>query len=363
MQITKPALLPLNRQEAPADTAKINDVSRKLESQFTNMLVKCMRDASFGDSMFPQENQTYRDLYDRQLSDMLSKGKGLGLQSMIARQLNGGQAPGDASAPKTDGLINPMPSKKAMAFYQRFPGGSASADALDAVAGRSPSDRVHDASAPPSELMPPQVTDSDACDEVENVAKVDPSQFRSGSPEHFVASIWPHAQRAARELGVDPRALVAQVALETGWGRRGIRGGDGTNANNLFGIKATGWSGKKVSTTTHEFVDGERRSERADFRVYSSPADSFNDYVRLLKTNTRYQQALTAGTNIRNFAQGLQRAGYATDPAYASKITAIAGGPTIGRAMAAIGVAANSIVDGAEKALAGAAAASSIIRR
>ncbi|MEE7545828.1 flagellar assembly peptidoglycan hydrolase FlgJ, partial [Xanthomonas sp. Kuri4-1] len=89
MFVGKPAPTLLNRPDAPADAGKINDASRKLESQFTQMLVKCMRDASFGDSMFPAENQTYRDLYDRQLSDLMSQGKGLGLRPLIARQLGG----------------------------------------------------------------------------------------------------------------------------------------------------------------------------------------------------------------------------------------------------------------------------------
>ena len=123
---------------------------------------------------------------------------------------------------------------------------------------------------------------------------------------------------------MDARALVAQAALETGWGRRGISRGDGVSSNNLFGIKATGWSGERVTTGTHEYVDKVKQSQTADFRAYASPAESFADYVRLLKTNPRYQQALQAGTNIRGFAQGLQRAGYATDPSYAAKLAAIA---------------------------------------
>lgn len=137
---------------------------------------------------------------------------------------------------------------------------------------------------------------------------------------------------------MDPRALVAQAALETGWGRRGI--GNGGDSNNLFGIKATGWSGAKVTTGTHEYVNGVKTTETADFRAYGSAEESFADYVRLLKNNSRYQTALQAGTDIKGFARGLQQAGYATDPGYAAKIAAIANGPTIDRAVAAIGNAA-----------------------
>src|SRR5690606_21984314 len=112
------------------------------------------------------------------------------------------------------------------------------------------------------------------------------------TPEGFVAKIWHHAQRAARELGVDPRALVAQAALETGWGRRGISRATGGDSNNLFGIKANGWSGDRVTTGTHEYVNGVRTTETASFRAYGSTADSFADYVKLLKNSDRYQQAL-----------------------------------------------------------------------
>ncbi len=164
-------------------------------------------------------------------------------------------------------------------------------------------------------------------------------QFGTHTPEGFVASIWPHAEKAARELGVNPRALVAQAALETGWGRRHIKRDNGDSSHNLFGIKATGWKGERATTATHEYVDGQRRTETASFRAYASPAESFGDYVRMLKNNPRYQAALQAGTDVRGFARGLQQAGYATDPGYAAKIAAIAAGPTIDRAVAAIGQA------------------------
>jgi len=168
-------------------------------------------------------------------------------------------------------------------------------------------------------------------------ANVAADKLGKHTPEGFVASIWPHAERAARELGVDPRALVAQAALETGWGKRHIKRDNGDSSHNLFGIKATGWSGERATTGTHEYVNGQRRNETASFRAYGSMAESFGDYVRMLKTSPRYQAALSAGSDVRSFAQGLQRAGYATDPSYAAKIAAIAAGPTIQRAVAAIG--------------------------
>ncbi|WP_369975219.1 flagellar assembly peptidoglycan hydrolase FlgJ [Xanthomonas bundabergensis] len=382
------------------DPARIDKVSRQLEGQFANLLVKSMRDASFGDSLFPGENQTFRDMYDQQMAKALTEGKGLGLAAMIAKQLGGGKS---ADAPATNTSIGAAQAAKAYSLVSGQGGGTAGntaaagasaladtgaaagagaaawggmdagdasqqqvARVLDMIAGRETS-AMHEAigSNPAdgsaavawtgandrwSDLAATSADDSAGIDaSATAAAKAAAASFGERSPEGFVAQIWTHAQKAAKELGVDARALVAQAALETGWGRRGISRGDGASSNNLFGIKATGWSGERVTTGTHEYVDGVKQSQSADFRAYASPAESFADYVRLLKTNPRYQQALSAGTNIRGFAQGLQRAGYATDPSYAAKIAAIAGGPTIGRAVAAIG---NAAASGIERAFA-----------
>jgi flagellar protein FlgJ len=135
----------------------------------------------------------------------------------------------------------------------------------------------------------------------------------------------PHAEQAARELGVDPHALIAQAALETGWGKSMPCNANGECSYNLFGIKATGgWSGASVNVPTLEFEDGipVRRSER--FRAYSSPADSFRDYASLILNNPRYENALGAGNDVGTFASALQQGGYATDPNYARKIVAVA---------------------------------------
>ena len=159
--------------------------------------------------------------------------------------------------------------------------------------------------------------------------------FDASSPEAFVRSIWPQAQKAAAELGVPAKALVAQAALETGWGRR-LAGRKDQSSMNLFGIKATGsWSGARVNSRTHEFVGGKRVDERADFRAYGSVAESFADYARLIGRD-RYAAARGTGNDVHRFASALQQAGYATDPSYAAKITAIANGSTLNRALAAM---------------------------
>ncbi len=146
----------------------------------------------------------------------------------------------------------------------------------------------------------------------------------AASPEErdrFIADLMPHAADAARELGVNPRSLIAQAALETGWGRS-QPGGD---SHNLFGIKATGgWGGASVQGKTQEFSAGIASDVNARFRAYDSTRDSVADYVRLIRDNPRYAAALNTGSDVEAFANALQRAGYATDPDYARKLTAVA---------------------------------------
>ena len=321
--------LPLADASAKADNARIHEVARKLEGQFAQMMIKCMREAGFGDSLFPGENQVFRDMYDQQIATAMSQGRGLGLAPMIARQLGA-----------TDAATPAVPASTALSAYKRLLPGSDADSMLDAIAGRGIGSRdTQGVSAMPETITFDTITvRPDApCDEVQQVASANPSQYARNTPERFVAEIWGHAQKAAKELGVDPRALVAQAALETGWGKRQIRTGDGDSAHNLFGIKATGWKGERARTATHEYTNGVKHTETADFRAYSSPAESFADYVRMLKNNPRYQQALSAGKDIVGFARGLQRAGYATDPTYANKIASIANGPTLGKVLSTIG--------------------------
>ncbi|MGX9720112.1 flagellar assembly peptidoglycan hydrolase FlgJ [Stenotrophomonas acidaminiphila] len=370
MRITAPSL-DLNPVVAN-DPAKIDKVARQLEGQFAQMLIKSMRAASFGDALFPGENQMFREMYDQRIAEAMTKGRGLGLSAMIARQLGGGdkaaQPPLDtalqpaAKAAQAYRLLAPAPAPSAMpATMSADPLQALSGDApvmpeeqmLDLIAGRD-STSLHAAIGGRGTAPQPPAADwamgndrwsgvgpaTVGNDGVE-VATANAAADRLGkhTPEGFVASIWPHAEKAARELGVDPRALVAQAALETGWGRRHIKRDNGASSHNLFGIKASGWKGESATAATHEYIDGQRQSQTARFRAYGSAAESFGDYVRMLKNSPRYQAALKAGNDVRGFAQGLQRAGYATDPGYAAKIAAIAAGPTIERAVAAIGQA------------------------
>lgn len=388
MRIGSPSPIELAAGPQKADAARIDHVARQLEGQFAQLLVKSMRDASFGDSLFPGENQTFRDMYDQQLAKALTDGKGLGLAPMIARQLGRQSGLAADAAPALDTRLHPAaagaagPTRAAAAAlaYARQAGVATTAGladagstpeidrALDVIAGREPGSAAAGQASPLDALVArlmagAQVQATGAAVPAADAAAATEAAdgFAPRSPEQFVAKIWHHAQAAARELGVDARALVAQAALETGWGRKQIQRGDGDSAHNLFGIKATGWKGERVSSGTHEYVNGVRVSEKAEFRAYASPAESFADYVRMLKNNPRYRQALQSGGDVRRFAQALQNAGYATDPSYAAKIAAIANGPTIGRAVDAIaGIAARTGAEaaaGAARVVAGSAAA------
>jgi flagellar protein FlgJ len=139
--------------------------------------------------------------------------------------------------------------------------------------------------------------------------------------EEFISGLRPHAEAAARELGVDPNNLIAQAALETGWGRSQ----PGGNSNNLFGIKAgANWNGGSVQANTEEFAGGVANRLDASFRAYGSHRESVEDYVRLIRDNPRYAGAVNTGSDVQAFANALQRGGYATDPDYARKLEAVA---------------------------------------
>jgi flagellar protein FlgJ len=133
------------------------------------------------------------------------------------------------------------------------------------------------------------------------------------------------AARAAEEqTGIPATFMVAQAAHESGWGKHEIRNADGSSSYNLFGIKAgAGWKGKVAQVTTTEVVDGQPRKVVAKFRAYASYDESFRDYAQMMKDNPRYSKVVAAGSSAQGFAQGLQRAGYATDPAYADKLTRV----------------------------------------
>jgi flagellar protein FlgJ len=143
----------------------------------------------------------------------------------------------------------------------------------------------------------------------------------SGPQADFVRKVWPHALLAERSTGVPAAFIVGQAALESGWGRREIRQADGSPSHNLFGIKATpSWQGASVGASTTEYVGGQptRRTER--FRAYGSYAEAFQDWAALIGRSPRYGGVVQSGGSVEAFAASMQRAGYATDPAYGAKL-------------------------------------------
>lgn len=345
MRLPSATALPL--QPADASRDRLQTAARELESQFAQMMLKSMRSTSFGDSMLG-DNTMYRDMYDQQLAKEMSKGSGLGLAPMIERQLS-------RSLPTAVGESMPIPvirssstlsiTQAPMALMKNLPvplplpgatmmtglslAPSRGGVSLPALAPLTAPKHVTPVNAALSNGISTRVGASGQVS-----AAGDPNaKLDYSSPEAFVKSIWPHAVETARELGVSAKALVAQAALETGWGRRLVGGDD---SHNLFGIKATGkWGGKSVDSGTHEFENGRRVNVRAQFRAYDSVHQSFTDYARLMR-NERYAGALAAGEDTSRFANALQTAGYATDPSYAAKISAIANGPTLKRALGAL---------------------------
>ncbi|MBV1915496.1 MAG: flagellar assembly peptidoglycan hydrolase FlgJ [Pseudomonadales bacterium] len=293
------------------EDGSIREVARQLESIFLNQLLKSMRQATegFSEGSFLSSNQTkmYDQMLDSQLSVSLTKGAGIGLADTIVKQLSGAQ---DGSIEKGDKepVQNTGADIRTLISDARRLSVSAKMANLEPVA----------------KLAVQKTNDSDF--PVTDILKV------PTTPDEFIQWVYPHAVDAAKELGVSPKVLVAQSALETGWGQKPIVTAEGRNSHNLFGIKADSrWSGENTSITTLEYREGIANKERANFRVYDSVKESLQDYVQFLKTNPRYKQAIENSDDPEKFTQSLMEAGYATDPKYAEKIMGIFDGKLLNR--------------------------------
>jgi len=258
----------------------LNEVGKHFEALFIQMMLQSMRKASPGDPLFGgKEQELYQDLFDKQIAINMAEKSQLGLADLIANQLQHNsdfqKSQQSAAAPKS-----------AQEGEQTASG---------QISLNSPEN---------SDVFP--------------------------TPKAFVKKIWPYARHAAEQLNVDPQVLIAQAALESGWGRGIIRHPDGRSSNNLFGIKAgTNWQKETATTTTLEFRNGLAVKERVPFRSYNSLAESFQDYVELLQDNPRYKGALALTDDPRQFADALQQAGYATDPNYGENIRKVLDGDTL----------------------------------
>lgn len=269
--------------EEGAEQEALNAAAKQFEAIFTSMLFKSMRDANstFESGLMDSQNQQfYRQMMDDQMASELSASGSLGLADMIVAQLSTGQVDNETAN-------NRNPDFEAM---------------MDKVS------RIREERA-------------NAPTEMRAIGEEQASTF--DSPESFVASMSPYAEKAAQALGVDSSLLLAQAALETGWGQKVINNSRGSS-NNLFNIKADrSWAGNKMSTQTLEYHQGVPVQERAAFRSYANFEESFNDYVRFLNQNPRYTTALKHNGDDEAFIRGIHDAGYATDPDYADKVLSV----------------------------------------
>jgi peptidoglycan hydrolase FlgJ len=248
----------------------IKEAAKAFETLFMQELMKSMRAATLPSGLFEDAGgKLGTDLLDTQYAAKMSGLPG-GLSEMIARQLERqmGLAPGPIPQ---DASANPVPAPLK------------------------------------------------AAGEPEAAVRI-PQKAAAG----FIQQHGEAARAAQAQTGIPAEFMISQAALETGWGRKEIRHADGATSFNLFGVKAgAGWRGPVAEVTTTEFVDGRAQKVTARFRAYTSYAESFADYARLMTNSPRYAGVVAQGSDAGSFAQGLQRAGYATDPAYADKLSRV----------------------------------------
>ncbi len=291
------------------DPEALKKIAKDFEQIFLSMMLKSMRDAN---AVLSKDNflnstqvQFFEEMRDEQLSLEMAHEGGIGLADVLVKQLSGGlkKAP-DALDPAS---LSDRVDKKPLSMERlNSPVTAAPVAALQSFLNSTEQQRSFN---------------------VANTAAVSlPERF--DSPEQFVSALKPLAEKAARELGVEPRVLIAQAALETGWGKHISRDDSGQNSYNLFNIKADKrWDGESLALDTTEYRNGVAQAERASFRQYGSYQQSFDDYVSFVKQSPRYRQALAQADDPRGYLDSLQSAGYATDPRYADKIYEIAQRP------------------------------------
>jgi len=291
------ALSDLKRLAGDNDPEAIKAAARQFESLFLGMVLKTMRSTVQSSGLMDSDStKLYQSLLDQQLAANMAASGGTGLANALMRQLGA-----DPTAPPSNEEIT---HNFDMSTVIRRPSLSANAAAWSGLAGTGATARGATTIAPtPGEIS----TDAAA----------------------FVRELRPYAEAASRETGIPAHFMIAQAALETGWGKYQLRSADGQPSRNLFNIKAgSSWTGSTVTVAATEYVDGRPVTESSRFRAYDSYADAFRDYASLISNNPRYAQVL-GQQNAEGFARELQSAGYATDPAYADKLTRIINGSAL----------------------------------
>lgn len=298
----------LRTQFAKNPQEGLKAAAQQFETLFLQMVMKSMRDSVPQDGLLNSEqSRFYTGMLDQQLAqNVTTTGKGLGFARLIEQQLG-------RSVTNAEGALAP----------------NASANA----AGNSLPLAAPDARHLRFTTVPATLPTSSAYAAISAAAPAAGAADIPASSKEFVNRVWPHAVEASRSTGIPPQFLVAHAALESGWGRNEIRKDDGSSSHNLFGIKAgKSWNGGSVDTTTTEYVDGQPRQAVESFRAYASYEESFRDYANLLRGNPRYA-GIIGSQDGAEFARGLQKAGYATDPGYADKLSRIINGPTLRMAL------------------------------
>lgn len=300
---------------APSEGLEV--AAKQFEAIFLQMVLKSMRDTVPESGLLDSKQmQFYTDMLDKQWAQELA-GQGIGLAEMLINQLEGrGLVPGSS---QTEDLIAGIPRGTPRVLHDGLSVDPPPSEAPPASASAS-------ASAPrlADELLL-QLRGAHAITETPSVARDDSTAERPAHVERFLARLEAPARAASHTTGVPAELILAQAALETGWGRHGIPTADGGNSHNLFGIKAGNhWRGETTDIVTTEYVDGVPRQQVERFRVYDSFEDAFTDYARLIGDNPRYAGVVTA-SNAHEAAHALQAGGYATDPAYADKLIAVMG--------------------------------------
>ncbi len=297
------------RDESPE---AIKAVAKQFEAIFMNMMLKSMRDATPQDSPFENEQtRTFTSMLDQQLSSNLAN-KGMGLADVLAKQLSktANIHPDLAAQSKTGGAISAQDLVRSLPHMQML-------TALDAGSDK---ESTQDNPIPMLDTLPnADMSVADALSQDESA--IDYNSSSNQIRADFNRRMYAHAQAASDATGIPAHLMLGQAALETGWGRRELKGIDGKNSYNLFGMKATGnWQGKVVEATTTEYVNGVKQKRVEKFRAYDNYAESFKDFANMMRNNPRYENVVNSVQNINQYARAMQQAGYATDPNYATKL-------------------------------------------
>jgi len=293
----------LKRAAREDEAGAAKEVAKQFESIFVKMMLKSMREASFGDEIFgSQQMDAYQDMYDNQMAVHLSSGKGIGLADVIVRQISAGQS-------------EQVPHKKIETFeLNRKNDGIPLEKITNNEIKKTIREYIHSNKLNVSKVEKPAY-------------EAEVAQTAFSSPAEFIEILLPLAKKASEESGISAKMLIAQAALETGWGKAISKHADGKSSFNLFNIKADHrWDGDRVTKTTVEFDNGIANKQKASFRSYDSLEASFDDFVNYVSTEPRYQSAMAVVSDNNGFITELHNSGYATDPRYAEKVIRVLNG-------------------------------------